>query len=240
MKKIFFFAMACLVMCLASCNSFKSEKNELVSGIFSVTSQSENGDTLCGVFSAEGTEIIAPQAGVKFSMDDYNMVIQALPKDGTDPSYYTLTGKQITDGPIKDFATPKAGYEKVVFIGTKPGGQVVIYFPDTEATILTKVQFIDDPSATLGYEVSDGFVLRSLKKDAGDPYTFKDKNLFFLTCEGKDPKVVVPGKRTATVYDVAGKKEKSIPITTWKKAMKKAQDVKKLEGITLCRVAKPF
>lgn len=240
MKKSVFFAMACFAMCLASCNSFESEKIELTSDLFSVTSLGEKGDTLCGVFKADGSQLIAPQPGVKFVMDDYQQVIIAEPKAGTDYFYYTLAGLPITDGPIRDFEVPNAGYGKIVFIGTKPDGQTVIYFPENSTIILTKGLFIDDRSAMIGYQTSDGFVLRSLAQAPSDPYTIKEKNAYFVTCDGKDSKVVVPAKRTATVYSLTGAKEKTIPINVWKKAFKKAQDVSKIGDITWCRVVKPL
>lgn len=238
MKKIYFFAMACLAMCLASCNGFKSQKWELTDGVYAMTSLSENGDTLCGVFKADGTELIAPQANVKFSTDrDYRKIIIALPKDPTGPrNYYTLAGKQITDGPIRGFKTPGA-FNQLVFMGVQPGGQTVIYFPEGEEVILTKSQFVDHKASILGYQTADGFMIRSLKSN--DIYESKEKDAYFVACDGTEPTLVVPGKKTATVYDLKGEKVKDVPIKTWTQALKKAK-LTKLEGMTLCRVENPL
>ena len=235
MKKIYFFAMACLAICLASCNGFKSQKWDLADGIYAATSLGENGDTLCGVFKADGTELIAPQANVKFSTDrDYRKIIIALPKDPTGPrNYYTLAGKQITDGPIRGFKVPGT-FTQLVFMGVQ-NGQTVIYFPEGEEVILTKSQFIDHQASILGYQIAEGFVIRSLKSN--DIYVSEEKDAYFVACDGNEPTLVVPGKKTATVYDLKGEKVKDLPLKTWTQALKKAK-LTKLEGITLCRVDK--
>ena len=214
--------MACAAMCLTGCNGFKSQKVELTDDVYSFTALSENKDTLFGVCRRDGSEIIAPQAGVKFSIDrDHYRVLIAIPDDGSTCTYYTLTGKPITDAPIRDFKAPDESYDQLVFIGNTPTGQYVIYFPEGEETIVTAAQFIDAKSATLGYQTDEGFVLRSLKSDAAI-YTVKDKDACFITAEGAEPKVVVPQKKTAVIYSLSGEKEKSIPIFKFNQALKQA------------------
>ena len=208
MKKIAFLAMVCMAMLIASCsgNSVKKVKISSIKNLYSITRNGPDGVPLTGVYKLDGTVVIEPMQVDSFRVSgDGSYIIAYAPSGRTN---YTSSGdKKISEGPL----APLKGFP-TVFIGKDVSKKTVLYFPEKEdEVIFTERHFLDRFDGVLGYKSEAGFVLRSLR-DNYKEYTIPTESLpaYYVRCNGKPAKVVIPGKKSAKVYDVTGNYEKEI------------------------------
>ena len=213
MRKSIFSLIVMVVLALSSCDGFKSQTYKLGDDYVATTSLSDEGDTLWTVKAKTGEIVLGPIQGMPYIREGFFLNN----KKGPWADYYSLKGKPL--GNYKNVEKVSQGIYKA---NSKNG--FVLYFEESQEVI--SVQDCYFSSGCLGYQTDSGFTVVSTQ---GESTTWNVPEGTFYWVDGQPgetegpakAKMVVLGKKNATVYSMDGKEEKTIPLARLKSLTKK-------------------
>lgn len=232
MKKNLFFAMVCIIS-LASCSD-SVKKVKIAENLYAQTVKGDDGQFVTSVCQVDGKEIVAPLKDVTFAVKD-SLLIVAFGSDDS-RSYYSMSGTPL--GKLRLFKKV-SGVAEPLYSGIDVAtGKTVFYFPATQEKILTDRKFLDRAAGVLGYLSDKGFALKRLED--GKEYVVPTPS-YYVRHNGDPVKIVVADKKTATIYDITGEKQKTLPLKQWENLRKKGEVELDFKGIIcVIKIKKPL
>lgn len=223
MKKVLFLAVIGMSLMMASCG-FKSQTRKIVGDLTSYTALNENGDTLTGVRNGENQDVVPPKAGVWFTTDKaYKSILMEIDKKTEARRYYTLDGKPLADTPLtglKSIIGANGSTDELVYVAQGPDKKVYGFFSNTGEVFKCSEYTVNEKASVIAFAQDDGFAIYTLGGELSWKVT--ESSFFFVNQTFPTlPKIVVPGKKTATVFDLKGQEISQIPISKWNGLIKK-------------------